>query len=242
MLKAIFFDVAGTLDRDSRANRTELRAARADSMVSTPMTRRSARPSGGSSMRPPDWPSAPVTTRVELRRLEREWWRRVVDGYLRGVRRVSRLRRLFRRALRFSRRPGELEGRPRSRASAGAAQGARTHARRDFEFRLPRLRNSRGSRPRSLFRLGDDFVGGRMGEARAGDFSRGARPSCDCAGARRCTSATPSTWIWRERRRRESPAVLLDRKAPARCSISGRSARVTALSAVLDAVDQITFS
>jgi putative hydrolase of the HAD superfamily len=36
--------------------------------------------------------------------------------------------------------------------------------------------------------------------------------------------------------------VLLDRKAPERCSISGRSARVTALSAVPEAVDRIIFS
>jgi FMN phosphatase YigB (HAD superfamily) len=36
--------------------------------------------------------------------------------------------------------------------------------------------------------------------------------------------------------------VLLDRKAPERCSISGRSARVTALSAVPEAADRIIFS
>jgi putative hydrolase of the HAD superfamily len=36
-------------------------------------------------------------------------------------------------------------------------------------------------------------------------------------------------------------AVLLDRKAPARCAISGRIARVSALSSVLDAADQIIF-
>jgi putative hydrolase of the HAD superfamily len=36
--------------------------------------------------------------------------------------------------------------------------------------------------------------------------------------------------------------ILLDRKAPDRCSISGRSARVAALSAVLEAADRIIFS
>jgi putative hydrolase of the HAD superfamily len=36
-------------------------------------------------------------------------------------------------------------------------------------------------------------------------------------------------------------AVLLDRKAAARCAISGRIARVSALSSVLDATDQIIF-
>jgi putative hydrolase of the HAD superfamily len=36
--------------------------------------------------------------------------------------------------------------------------------------------------------------------------------------------------------------VLLDRKAPERCSISGRGARVNGLGAVLDAADQIIFT
>jgi putative hydrolase of the HAD superfamily len=36
--------------------------------------------------------------------------------------------------------------------------------------------------------------------------------------------------------------VLLDRKAPERCSISGRGARVNGLGAVLDAADQINFT
>jgi hypothetical protein len=37
-------------------------------------------------------------------------------------------------------------------------------------------------------------------------------------------------------------AVLIDRRAPERCSISGRSARVSSLSAVIEVADRIAFS
>ena len=46
---------------------------------------------------------------------------------------------------------------------------------------------------------------------------------------------------WVLRFNAEGAMGLLDRKAPARCAISGRIARVSALSSVLDAADQIIF-
>jgi putative hydrolase of the HAD superfamily len=240
MLKAIFFDVAGTLilTREriglSYARLAQKYGLEADDKAVGAAFRRAFNAAPGLAF-------GPGHDARELRRLEREWWRRVVVDTFADFGQFRDFDGYFAALFDFLADPANWK------ADAEAVpllvglkeRGHTLGVISNFDYRVYGILEGLGLGPyfdsmtissevgwakpaTEIFHAALERHAIQPGEA----LHVGDSEDTDLAGAQTAGIA----------------AVLLDRKAPDRCSISGRSARVTALSAVLDAADRITFT
>jgi putative hydrolase of the HAD superfamily len=240
MLKAIFFDVAGTLilTRErigfSYARLAQQYGLTADDKAVGAAFRRAFNAAPGLAF-------GPGHDAIELRRLEREWWRRVVVETFADLGEFPDFDGYFAALFDFLGDPANWKADPEALQllerlkERGHSLGVISN----FDYRVYGILEGLG-----LTRYFDSMtISSEAGWAKpAPEIFRAAldrhaiQPSealhigdsedTDMAGAQTAGIA----------------AVLLDRKAPARCSIVDRRARVTVLGAVLDAVDQMTFT
>ena len=240
MLKAIFFDVAGTLifTRErigfSYARLAQQYGLTADDKAVGAAFRRAFNAAPGLAF-------GPGHDAIELRRLEREWWRRVVIETFAGFGQFPDFDGYFAALFEFLGDPANWKADPEAvqllvrLKERGHALGVISN----FDYRVYGILTGLGlnryfdsmtisseagwAKPAAeIFRAALDRHAIQPGEA----LHVGDSEDTDLAGAQTAGIA----------------AVLLDRKAPVRCSIAGSSARVTVLGAVLDAVEQMTFT
>ena len=240
MLKAIFFDVAGTLvlTREriglSYARLAQCYGLDADDKAVGAAFRRAFNAAPGLAF-------GPGHDARELRRLEREWWRRVVVDTFADFGQFCDFDGYFAALFDFLGDPANWKTDPEAvellirLKERGHALGVITN----FDYRVYGILDGLG-----LGRYFDSMtISSEAGWAKPAPeifhaalarhqlqpgeaLHVGDSADTDLAGAQAAGIA----------------AMLLDRKAADRCSISGRSARVTALGAVLDAADQLTFT
>lgn len=240
MLKTIFFDVAGTLIiTRERLGLSYARLARqygleADDKAVGAAFRRAFNAAPGLAF-------GPGHGAIELRRLEREWWRRVVVDTFAGFGQFRDFDGYFAALFDFLGDPANWK------VDADAIQllahlkerGYSLGVISNFDHRVYRILEGLGldrffhsmtissevgwAKPApQIFRAALERHAIEPREA----LHVGDSEDTDVVGAQTAGIAV----------------VLLDRKAPARCSIAARTARVTVLAAVLDAVDQMTFT
>ena len=177
----------------------------------------------------------------ELRRLEREWWRRVVAETFAEFAPLRDFEGYFAALFDFLADPANWKVDPEAGSLlAGLKErGPTLGVISNFDYRVYRILDGLG--------LGDYFDSitisseagwakpalevfhaalGRHAVAPAAALHIGDSHQMDLAGAQAAGIA----------------AILIDRRAPERCSISGRSARVSSLSAVIEVVNRIAFS
>lgn len=240
MLKAIFFDVAGTLilTREriglSYARLAQKYGLEADDKAVGAAFRRAFNAAPGLAFGPGHDARA-------LRRLEREWWRRVVVDTFADFGQFRDFDGYFAALFDFLADPANWK------ADAEAVQllvrlkerGHTLGVISNFDYRVYGILEGLGlgqyfdsmtiSSEVGWAKPAPEIFHAALGrhEIQPGEALHvGDSEDTDLAGAQAAGIA----------------AVLLDRKAPDRCSISGRSARVTVLGAVLDAVDEMTFT
>jgi putative hydrolase of the HAD superfamily len=240
MLKAIFFDVAGTLifTREriglSYARLAQQYGLAADDKAVGAAFRRAFNAAPGLAF-------GPGHDALELRRLEREWWRRVVVDTFATLGEFRDFDGYFAALFDFLGDPANWKPDPEAVQVLERLKerGHRLGVISNFDYRVYGILDGLG-----LGRYFDSMtISSEAGWAKpAPQIFRAAlerhaleprealhvgdSEDTDLAGAQTAGIA----------------AVLIDRKAPARCSVAGRGARVTVLGAVLDAVDQMTFT
>jgi putative hydrolase of the HAD superfamily len=236
-LRAVFFDVAGTLIvTRERIGYSYARLARdygleADDKAVGAAFRRAFSAAPGLAF-------GPGHDARELRRLEREWWRRVVADTFAEFGPMRDFDGYFAALFDFLGDPANWKADPEAAPllarlkEHGYALGVISN----FDYRVYGILNGLG--------LGDYFdsitISSEAGWAKpapeifAAALGRhtvrpaealhvGDSEQMDVAGAQAAGIA----------------AVLIDRKAPERCSVAGRSARVTSLSGVIDVADLV---
>jgi putative hydrolase of the HAD superfamily len=239
-LPAVFFDVAGTLIvTRERIGQSYARLARgfgleADGKAVGAAFRRAFNAAPGLAF------GAGHAAR-ELRRLEREWWRRVVADTFAEFGPFRDFDGYFAALFDFLGDPANWKIDPDAEPLLAQLKerGHTLGVISNFDYRVYGILNGLGlgcffdsvtisseagwAKPASeIFKLALSRHTLEPGEAiHVGDSER-----MDLAGAHAAGLA----------------AVLLDRKAPERCAISGRSARVTSLSAVIEVADRIAFT
>jgi len=239
-LKAIFFDVAGTLivPRE-RIGQSYARLAQDYGLVADDKDVGAAFRRAFNAA--PRLAFGPGHDARELRRLEREWWRRVVADTFAEFGTLRDFEGYFVALFDFLADPANWKADPEA-APLLARLKERGHTLgviSNFDYRVYRILNGMG--------LGDYFDSitisseagwakpapeifnialGRHAVAPGEALHVGDSEHMDLAGAMAAGIA----------------AVLIDRRAPERCSISGRSARVSSLSAVIEVADRIAFS
>lgn len=239
MLRAIFFDVAGTLivTREriglSYARLAQRYGLEAGDKAVGAAFRRAFNMAPGLAF-------GPGHDACELRRLERAWWRRVVTETFAEFGEFRDFDGYFAALFDFLGDPANWKADPEA-APLLARLKERGHTLgviSNFDYRVYEILDGLGlgsyfdsvtisseagwAKPApEIFRA----ALGRHAIAPGEALHVGDSEQMDLAGAQAAGIA----------------AVLLDRKAPDRCSISGRSARVSALSAVLDAAGRIMF-
>lgn len=240
MLKTIFFDVAGTLilTREriglSYARLAQKYGLEADDKAVGAAFRRAFNAAPGLAF-------GPGHDARELRQFEREWWRRVVVETFADFGRFRDFDGYFAALFDFLGDPANWQADPEAvrllerLKERGHSLGVISN----FDYRVYGILEGLGltryfdsmtissevgwAKPAAqIFRAALNRHAIQPGEA----LHVGDSEDTDLAGAETAGIA----------------AVLLDRKAPERCSIAGRRARVTVLGAVLDAADQITFT
>jgi len=240
MLRTIFFDVAGTLIvprqpiGQSYARLARRYGLEAEGKAVGAAFRRAFHAAPGLAF-------GPGHDARELRRLEREWWRRVVTDTFAGFGEFSDFEGYFDALFDFLADPENWEADPEAvpllarLKESGHTLGVISN----FDYRVYGILNGLGlssffdsmtissevgwAKPAAeIFRaaLGRHSIG--PGEAlHVGDSAH-----MDIEGAQGAGIA----------------AILIDRAASERCSISGRTARIASLSAVLDAAYRIEFT
>jgi len=239
-LRAIFFDVAGTLivprERigQSYARIAQGYGLQADGNAVGAAFRRAFNAAPGLAF-------GPGHDAVELRRLEREWWRRVVADTFAEFGPFGDFEGYFAALFDFLGDPANWRADPDAVPLLDQLKqrGHTLGVISNFDYRVYGILDGLG--------LGAYFdsvtISSEIGWAKpateifnaalgrhalisAEAMHIGDSEQMDLAGAQNAGIA----------------AVLLDRRAPQRCSISGRSARIASLSAVLEAADQIGFT
>jgi putative hydrolase of the HAD superfamily len=240
MLKAIFFDVAGTLilTRErigfSYARLAQQYGLTADDKAVGAAFRRAFNAAPGLAF-------GPGHDAIELRRLEREWWRRVVVDTFADLGEFRDFDGYFAALFDFLGDPANWKTDPEAMQllqrlkERGHSLGVISN----FDYRVYGILEGLG-----LTRYFDSMtISSEAGWAKPA-------PQIFCAALERHAIEPREALHVGDSEDTDLTgaqtagiaAVLLDRKAPARCSIAGRSARVTVLGAVLDAVDQMTFT
>ena len=240
MLKTIFFDVAGTLIiTRERLGLSYARLARqygleADDKAVGAAFRRAFDAAPGLAF-------GPGHDAIELRRLEREWWRRVVVDTFAGFGQFRDFDGYFAALFDFLGDPAnwKVDADAMQLLARLKERGYSLGVISNFDHRVYGILEGLGldryfdsmtisseagwAKPApQIFRTALERHAIEPGEA----LHVGDSEDTDVVGAQTAGIAV----------------VLLDRKAPVRCSITGRKARVTVLGAVLDALDQMTFT
>jgi putative hydrolase of the HAD superfamily len=239
-LRTIFFDVAGTLivPRE-RIGQSYARLARdygleVDGQAVGAAFRRVFNAAPGLAF-------GPGHDARELRRLEREWWRRVVADTFAGFGPFRDFDGYFAALFDFLADPVNWRIDPEAAPMLARLKerGLTLGVISNFDHRVYAILNGLGlgayfdsitisseagwAKPaREIF----NAALGRHAIAPAEALHVGDSEETDLAGAQALGIA----------------AILIDRRAPERCSITGRSARVASLSAVADVVDRIAIS
>ncbi len=240
MLRAVFFDVAGTLIvTRERIGLSYARLARrygldADDKAVGAAFRRAFNAAPGLAF-------GPGRDARELRQLEREWWRRVVHDTFAEFGTFRDFDGYFDALFDFLADPANWKADPEAAPllSRLKERGHTLGVISNFDYRVYGILDGLGlaayfdsltiSSETGWAKPAPEIFKAALGRhaiAPAQALHVGDSEQMDLAGAQAAGMA----------------AVLLDRKARDRCSIFGRSARVTTLSAVLDAADQIIFS
>jgi putative hydrolase of the HAD superfamily len=239
-LRAIFFDVAGTLivTREriglSYARLAQAYGLEADSQAVGAAFRRAFNAAPGLAF-------GPGHDARELRQLEREWWRRVVADTFAEFGPFGDFEGYFVALFDFLGDPANWKADPEA-APLLARLKERGHTLgviSNFDYRVYGILRGLGlgvyfdsvtisSEAGWAKPAPEIFEAALARHALAPDEALhvGDSVQMDLAGAQAAGIA----------------AILFDRKAPERCSISGRSARVASLSAVIEAADRIAFS
>jgi putative hydrolase of the HAD superfamily len=239
-LKAVFFDVAGTLIvTRERIGQSYTRLAHdygltADDKAVGAAFRRAFNAA-------PRLAFGPGHDARELRRLEREWWRQVVAETFAEFAPLPDFEGYFAALFDFLADPANWKADPEAAPLLARLKqrGLTLGVISNFDYRVYRILDGLGldgyfdsitisseagwAKPSpEIFNAALD----RHAVAPAAALHIGDSDQMDLLGAQAAGLA----------------AILLDRRAPERCSISGRSARVSSLSAVIDAADRIAFS
>jgi hypothetical protein len=122
------------------------------------------------------WPMLGLPTADELRRLERQWWRKIVADTFAGLGEFADFDAFFDALFAFFANPANWKPVPEA-----AAALSRLKARRDLEFRLPSVPNSGRAWPRSIFRFGDNLVRSWLRQAFPSSFPGSARKALRAA-------------------------------------------------------------
>lgn len=239
-LQAIFFDVAGTLivprERigQSYARLAQNYGLEADGQAVGAAFRRVFNTAPGLAF-------GPGHEAFELRRLEREWWRRVVADTFAEFGPFGDFEGYFAALFDFLGDPANWKTDPEAEPLLAQLKerGHTLGVISNFDYRVYGILSGLGlgvyfdsmtisseagwAKPASeIFNLALERHGLTPAEA----LHVGDSEQMDLAGAQAAGIA----------------GVLIDRRASQRCSISGRSARVASLSAVIEAADQIGFT
>lgn len=240
MLRAVFFDVAGTLivPRE-RIGQSYARLARdygleADGQAVGAAFRRAFHAAPGLAFGPGHEPG-------ELRRLEREWWRRVVVDTFAGFGQFRDFDGYFAALFDFLADPANWQADAEAEPLLAELRrrGHTLGVISNFDYRVYGILRGLGLSPyfdsitisseagwakpaREIFAQALAQLGAAPGEA----LHVGDSEHMDLAGALGAGIA----------------AVLIDRRASRRCAISGRSARVANLGAVIEAAGGISFT
>ncbi len=239
-VRAIFFDVAGTLIvTRERIGQSYARLARdygleADGQAVGAAFRRAFNAAPGLAF-------GPGHDARELRRLEREWWRRVVADTFAEFGPFRDFDGYFAALFDFLGDPANWKNDPEAEPLLARLKehGYTLGVISNFDYRVYGILKGLGlgayfdsvtisseagwAKPaREIF----DLALGRHALAPGEAIHVGDSEHMDLAGALGAGIA----------------AVLIDRRAPEPCSISGRSARVASLSTVIEVVEKITFS
>jgi putative hydrolase of the HAD superfamily len=239
-LQAIFFDVAGTLivprERigQSYARLAQNYGLEADGQAVGAAFRRVFNAAPGLAF-------GPGHEAFELRRLEREWWRRVVADTFAEFGPFGDFEGYFAALFDFLGDPANWKTDPEAEPLLAQLKerGHKLGVISNFDYRVYGILSGLGlgayfdsmtisseagwAKPAAeIFNLALERHALTPGEA----LHVGDSEQMDLAGAQAAGIA----------------GVLIDRRAPQRCSISGRSARVASLSAVIEAADQIGFT
>jgi putative hydrolase of the HAD superfamily len=239
-LQAIFFDVAGTLIAPrERIGQSYARLAQdyglaADDKAVGAAFRRAFNAAPGLAF-------GPGHDARELRHLEREWWRRVVADTFAEFAPLRDFEGYFTALFDFLADPANWKTDPEA-APLLARLKERGHTLgviSNFDFRVYRILNGLGlgvyfdsitiSSEAGWAKPAPEIFNAALGRhavAPAAAIHVGDSEQMDLAGAQAAGIA----------------AILLDRRAPERCSVAGRSARVSTLSAVIEVADRIAFS
>jgi len=240
MLKTVFFDVAGTLivTREriglSYARLAQLYGLDADDKAVGAAFRRVFGVAPGLAF-------GPGREAHELRRLEREWWRRIVTDTFAEFGQFRDFDGYFEALFDFLGDPANWKADPEAAPLLARLKerGLSLGVISNFDYRVYGILEGLGlasyfdsvtiSSETGWAKPAPEIFQAALGRhttAPAAALHVGDSEEMDLAGAQAAGIA----------------GVLLDRKAPERCSITGRCARVTALSAVIDAADRIIFS
>jgi putative hydrolase of the HAD superfamily len=239
-LRAVFFDVAGTLIvTRERIGQSYVRLARdfgleADDKAVGAAFRRAFNAAPGLAF-------GPGHDARELRRLERDWWRRVVTETFAEFGPFRDFDGYFAALFDFLADPANWKTDPDAEPMLALLKerGHTLGVISNFDYRVYGILDGLGlgayfdsvtisseagwAKPASeIFKV----ALGRHALAPDEAMHVGDSEHMDLAGAQAAGIA----------------AVLLDRKAPERCTISGRSARVASLSAVTEVADRIAFT
>jgi putative hydrolase of the HAD superfamily len=239
-VRAIFFDVAGTLVvTRERIGQSYARLAReygleADSKAVGAAFRRAFNAAPGLAF-------GPGHDARELRRLEREWWRRVVADTFAEFGPFRDFEGYFAALFDFLGDPTNWKNDPDAEPLLARLKerGYMLGVISNFDYRVYGILNGLG--------LGGYFDSVTI-SAEAG-WAKPAREIFGAALARHALAPDEAVHVGDSEHMDFAgalgagiAAVLIDRRAPQPCSISGRGARVASLSAVIEVVGKIAFT
>ena len=173
MLKAVFFDAAGTLfEAREPVGHTYARIARkhglnADDTAVSAGFRRAFSTTPGLAF-------GPGRRADEIRRLEREWWYGLVRRSFEGLGQFDNFDAFFEELFAYFGDPANWEPLPEAHSVLRRPERQRTSARHHLELRCAAVSHPGRARTEAIFRNRDDFVGGRLRQARTADFRDGA--------------------------------------------------------------------